>query len=71
MWVVLPREDLWITVFADGIALALHNVFRDLRAIRRFMVVVSAGMGLALNAENQRCDQLHSEFTLACPRRRL
>lgn len=50
-WVVLPRDDLWITVFVDDIAVALRNVFRDLRDVRRFMVVVKAGTGLALNAK--------------------
>lgn len=45
---VPPRDGLWITY---GAALALRNIFRDLRAIRRFMDIVKAGTGLALNAD--------------------
>lgn len=40
-----------MTVFADDIAVALGNVFRDLHVLRRFMGVVRAGIGLSLNPD--------------------
>lgn len=36
---------------ADDIAVALRNVFHDLRVLRHFMAAVRAGMGLGLNAD--------------------
>lgn len=49
LWGSLPRDDLWLTVSSDDIALALCNVFRDLRFVRRALEVASA-TGLRLNA---------------------
>lgn len=45
MWLIFPCNDLWITVFADDVALALRNVFRDLAVLRRYMNVVKVGTG--------------------------
>lgn len=51
MWLFLPRDGLWTTVFADDIALAVRNLFRDLKVLRRYMDVVKVGTGLAPNAD--------------------
>lgn len=40
---------MWITAFADDIALALRKVFRDLRIFRRTLDVVGFATALRLN----------------------
>lgn len=46
---VLPRNDLWLTVFADDIAMELRNVFRDLRRARLALDIVGIAIGFCLN----------------------
>lgn len=49
LWESLPRDDFWITVFADDVAVALRNIFRDLRVLRRTLDVVGVATGLRPN----------------------
>lgn len=49
LWCAVPRDDLWTIVFADDVAAALRNIFRDLRIVRRALDVVSVATGLRRN----------------------
>lgn len=48
LWGAVPRRDLWPTVFADDIAVALRSVLLVLRIVRRALDVVSAATGFRL-----------------------